>query len=131
MSVLVDTSVWSGALRKENKAFSQVFILQRLVEDGLVKIIGPIRQELLSGITDNKKYEALKRSLSHFSDIPLQTPDFEKGAEFYNHCRKKGIQGSHIDFLICALAYTHDLQIFTMDKDFAQFQKILPIKLFE
>jgi len=102
-----------------------------LITDGLVRIIGAVRQELLSGIPDKKQFEKLKNNLSHFPDLPLQTSDFERGAQFYNLCRRKGIQGSHTDFLICSVAYAHDFQIFTVDKGFSQFQKILPIKLFQ
>ena len=131
MSILVDTSVWSLALRKRDRTFPQEVVLTQLIVDGLVRIIGPIRQELLSGIPNKKQFDHLKKNLSYFPDVPLQTSDFERGAEFFNLCRKKGIQGSHIDFLICSAAYAHDFQIFTVDKDFSQFQKILPIKLFQ
>jgi len=130
VSILVDTSVWSTALRKKKQAFPQESILRQLVIDGLVRIIGPIRQELLSGISEKKQFERLKKNLSYFPDIPLITSDFEQAAEFFNLCRKGGIQGSHIDFLICSVASAHDLQIFTLDKDFDRFQKILPIRLF-
>ncbi len=131
MSILVDTSVWSLALRKKGRTYSQETILKQLIIDGRVRIIGPIRQELLSGIVEKKQFDKLKRHLSYFPDLILETSDFERGAEFYNICRKKGIQGSHTDFLICAMAYAHDLQIFTTDKDFDRFNKVLPIKLFD
>jgi len=86
---------------------------------------------LLAGIVEKKQFEELKKNLSYFPDLILKTSDFEKGAEFFNLCRKRGIQGSHTDFLICAVANAHDLQIFTTDKDFIQFKKALPIKLFQ
>ncbi len=130
MSILVDTSVWSLALRKKGKSFPEEAILSQLIADGLVKIIGPIRQELLSGMVDNKQFEKLKKNLSYFPDLNIKSSDFERGAEFFNLCRKRGIQGSHTDFLICAVAYSYDLQIFTTDKDFVKFKKVLPIKMY-
>jgi predicted nucleic acid-binding protein len=57
--------------------------------------------------------------------------DYELAAEFSNKCRKKGVQGSHIDFLICAVANRIDIPIFTNDKDFDRYQNIISIKLFE
>jgi len=84
----------------------------------------------LSGIVEEKQFNKLKKSLSYFPDLELKSYDFERAAEFSNHCRKKGIQGSRADFLICAVAHFHNLQIFTTDTDFIQFKRVLPIKLF-
>lgn len=47
-------------------------------------------------------------------------------AEFSNICRKKGVQGSTIDFLICAVATVENFIIFTTDKDFENYKKYLP-----
>ncbi len=131
MSILVDTSVWSEVLRKkkDNSRFSN--LLNQLILDGLISIIGPIRQELLSGIPDRKKYDLLKEKLSYFPDIRIETEDYEQAATFFNTCRSKGVQGSHIDFLICAMACKHNLQILTSDKDFDQYSRLLPIELYE
>jgi len=74
MNVLVDTSVWSLALRKNNKNNEQNNIIDKfkeLIKDLKVKIIGPIRQEILSGIKNNDKYEELKEKLSYFPDESL------------------------------------------------------------
>ncbi len=130
MSVLVDTSIWSRSLRKKDKSFAEEEILRELVEDGIVEIIGPIRQEVLSGISDWQQFHRLKKILAYFPDLVLETKDFEKAAEFFNLCRKKGIQGSHTDFLICAVAVNYGLKIFTTDKDFKNYGKYIPIKLF-
>jgi len=130
MGILVDTSVWSLALRKKNRTYTEAAILRQLIGDGLVKIIGPIRQEVLTGISDIRKFNRLKKNLSYFPDLSVETSDFELAAEFSNRCRQKGIQGSHTDFLICAIAVSYELQIFTTDKDFVHYQKLLPIELF-
>jgi predicted nucleic acid-binding protein len=53
-----------------------------------------------------------------------------RAASFFNRCRRKGIQGSNTDFLICAAAHRHEVPIFTTDLDFPRFEKILPIALF-
>ena len=105
-------------------------ILEQLISDYRIQMIGPIRQELLSGIKESHQFELLKERLSTFPDYPLQTNDFELAAEYFNQCRKKDVQGSNTDYLICAIAANNDWEIFTTDKDFDNFQAYLPIKLY-
>lgn len=129
MKVLIDTCVWSQVLRRQlpQKKLSEK--VSELIHDGRVAVIGPIRQELLSGLSNKKHFNRLKDALSAFEDTPLKTDHFEKAAEMSNTCRKKGIQGSTIDFLICAVAHIEDFMIFTTDKDFAAYKKHIPIRL--
>jgi predicted nucleic acid-binding protein len=94
-------------------------------------IIGPIRQELLSGISDGKVFSDLKEKMKGFNDFQIETEDYELAAEYSNICRKNGIQGSNTDFLICAVAVRKNFEIFTLDDDFNQYKKYLPIKLFD
>lgn len=129
MRVLVDTCVWSQVLRHKNPNLELTKKMKDLINDGRVCIMGPIRQELLSGIPDIKQFNQLKELLSSFEDIPLETEYFLKAAEFTNICRSKGIQGSTIDFLICAVAHSENLMIFTTDNDFENYEKYLSIKL--
>ena len=129
MKVLVDTCIWSGVLRHKNPDSELTNKLKDLITDGRVSIIGPIRQEILSGISNVRQFQKLKKILSSFDDIPLETGHFEKAAEFSNICRRKGIQGSTIDFLICAVAHLENLRIFTTDSDFENYSKSLPIEL--
>jgi predicted nucleic acid-binding protein len=131
MKVLVDTCVWSRVLRYKKADKDLTKQLTNLISDGRVVIIGPIRQELLSGVTKEKQFQELKGHLSSFDSISLKKEHFEKAAEFSNICRKNGIQGSTTDFLICAVSFLESLVIFTVDKDFKKYQKFLPIKIFE
>ncbi len=131
MKVLVDTCVWSRVLRYKQADKDLTKQLTNLISDGRVVIIGPIIQELLSGISKFQQFEEIKEHLSSFESIPLKKEHFEKAAEFSNICRKKGIQGSTTDFLICAVSFLENLLIFTVDKDFTKYQKNLPIRTFE
>lgn len=131
MKVLVDSSVWSLALRRnkfspENPA---VKTLTRLIQEFRVVMIGPVRQELLSGIQHREQFERLRGKLRAFSDLPLEVEDFETAAEFYNLCRAKGVQGSNTDFLLCAIAHRHDIELLSTDRDFEQFSKYISFKL--
>ena len=132
MRVLVDTSVWSLALRRvEQVPKPETSELRRLITLHVVDIIGPIRQELLSGIREPSQFARLESHLAAFPDLPLLADDFVTAAKFFNLFRAKGIQGSNTDFLICAVAARHDLAVFTTDADFARFAKFVPIILHE
>ena len=118
MRVLVDTSVWSLALRRDKPVQSpEMMELRRLITAHLVEIIGPIRQEVLSGIRDTIQFDRLEKYLAAFSDLSLHADDYAMAAKFFNLYRAKGIQGSNTDFLICAVAVRHDLAIFTPGLD--------------
>lgn len=130
--VLVDTCVWSLAFRsgtREESAFADQ--LTQLIDDNQVKIIGPIRQELLSGYSEKNAFDKLRQKLAYFPNEQLLDIDYESAAEYSNICRAKGIQGSHTDFLICAAAVRLKYTIFTTDKDFKHYSKHLPISLLE
>ena len=129
MMVLVDTSVLSLILRKENNDTHTKEFVSLLTENHAF-IIGPIKQELLSGISDERQFNLLKDKLKAIPEILITNEDYEKAASFFNICRKKGVQGSHIDFLICAVAHHNNMTIYTLDKDFIHFQKHLNVKLY-
>jgi len=132
MRVLVDTSVWSQSLRRSKKVDSDVVReFRSLILEHRVDIIGPIRQEILSGLRDDNQFGKLQNHLAAFPDIPLKADDYVTAAKFFNMCRVKGVQGSNTDFLICAVAVRRQLAIYTTDKDFTRFAKHLPIVLHE
>jgi predicted nucleic acid-binding protein len=131
MKVLADTPVWSAAFRRaEGQASALRAELEWLVANGAVTIVGPIRQELLSGIREKAQYDQLRGALRNFPDLTLETADFETAAEYFNICRGKGVQGALTDFLICAVAARRQLEIFTTDGDFQHYRKHLPIALY-
>lgn len=130
MKVLVDTSVWSLALRRGKQSIAaQAKELRQLIQDHRVQMIGPIRQEILSGIRNDSQFNKLKKHLESFPDLPILTDDYVRAAKFFNLCRSKGIQGSNTDFLICSVAVRNKLSIFTTDKDFELFSKHIKIAL--
>ena len=137
MNVLVDISIWSLAFRRKKLKSNEKVLtgeLTNLIEEVRALIIGPIRQEILSGISNNSQYALLKKQLKAFDDLPITTEDYETAAEFHNICRQNGVQGSqgsHIDYLICAVGYRHGMPIFTADSDFLMFSKHLEIELYK
>lgn len=134
MNVLVDTSIWSLALRRKGGAVSRdeaalVLELTNLVEEGRVCIIGAIRQELLRGARISGNFERLKSALRRFPDLVPETADYEQAAELELPLRKHGISGAPTDLLICAVALARKLAVFSTDRDFEHFRKVIPLQL--
>ncbi|MCC6620186.1 MAG: PIN domain-containing protein [Deltaproteobacteria bacterium] len=131
MSVLVDTSVWSLALRRRSPSPNAAVVeeLIGLVRDGRARIIGPIRQELLTGIKVETHFEQVREHLDAFPDLPLVSADYVNAARLSNRCRANGIQGTEVDLLICAVAVARRLPIFTTDGDFAHYRKVIDLEL--
>lgn len=133
--VLVDTSVWSLALRRKQKDLSveeRVLTegLRELIREGRAQLVGPVRQELLSGVREESGFRRLRDYLRAFDNPQLAVEDYEEAARMSNACRSGGVAGSPVDFLICAVAHLRNWQIFTTDRDFARYRKILPLNLF-
>jgi predicted nucleic acid-binding protein len=130
MRVLVDTGVWSLALRRKQVSEDPAVLeLRALLQEGRAHLIGPIRQEVLSGIRERPQFDRLRDHLREFPDLPIRTADHERAAEFFNVCRARGVQGSNTDFLICAVAHRYGMAILATDGDFPLFAPHLPIQL--
>ena len=130
MNVLVDTSVWSLALRRPAaQRRSETSELVELIREGRVAMIGAIRQEILSGIRAAEQYRKLRERLRAFGDEALDETDYEEAATCFNRCRAKGLQGANTDFLICAVSMRRKFAILTTDKDFAGFARVLGFEL--
>jgi len=130
MKAIVDTSVWSLALRRDKpESNTTVHEFRRMIQDHRVQMIGPIRQEILSGIRSEPQFKKLQKHLESFPDLPAITEDYVTAAKYFNRCRSKGIQGSNTDFLICAMAVRNKFSIYTTDKDFDLFSKHMDIVL--
>ena len=135
MRVLVDTTIWSLALRRRRAGRNPeetriVEVWEGLVADGRIVILGLIRQEILSGIADERQFERLRDALAAFPDEVFLTSDHVRAAEQSNRCRAAGVAGSPVDFLISAVAERLAVPIFTTDRDFERFARHVPIRLF-
>lgn len=132
MNVIVDTCVWSVALRR-NTPSDKIPIVNRLrdlITNGQVVLLGAIRQEALSGIRYKEQFTRLRDYLRAFPDLEITTEEYELAAEFFNTCRYNGIQGSNTDFLICAVAHYRSYSIFTTDQDFENMRSYIPVDLY-
>ena len=134
MNALIDTTVWSLALRRrpqDLKPAEQFIVteLKELIRESRARLIGPVRQELLSGVKTAEQYERLRMALRAYPDEPIATSDYEAAASASNLCRSNGVAFSPTDVLICALAVAREWSVFSLDPDFQHYARILPIRL--
>ena len=121
MKLLVDTSVWSLALRRKDAASLSPeeqrlrSELTKAIQGGRVAMIGLIRQELLSGIREQAQFEKVKSAIAPFADEQIETVDHEHAAQLYNECRGHGFEVGPVDMLICAVAVRRNWQVLSSD----------------
>ena len=120
MSLFVDTSVWSLALRRE--APPEGSEVQRLREalggSDTVYTTGLVLQELLQGCRGPR---AGARIIDRFAAIAMIVPtrgDHIAAARLRNECRRHGIQVGTIDALLAQLCIGHKLVMLSTDRDF-------------
>ncbi|HPO16803.1 MAG TPA: PIN domain-containing protein [Candidatus Hydrogenedentes bacterium] len=135
MKTIVDTTIWSLALRRKpaqlnHKEQAIVKELAELIWENRVLLIGIVRQEILSGIKDPLVFKRVRDKLRAYPDEPIVKEDYEYAAECYTLCRSAGIASSPIDMLLCALSIRLNAPIFTLDKDFHHYEKHLPCHLY-
>ncbi|MEK6376116.1 MAG: PIN domain-containing protein [Acidobacteriota bacterium] len=131
MKLLVDTSVWSLALRRDEPSThaTVTFLTQALWHGDSVFTTGLILQELLQGFHGPKtRDEILKR----FDALPLIIPQQEDhiaAADLRNECRRRGVQVDTIDALLAQLCIRHQLTMLTTDEDFVSVARYAPLNL--
>jgi predicted nucleic acid-binding protein len=131
LSLFVDTSIWSLALRRDAPASNQeIKVLVQAIESGETLLTtGLVLQELLQGFSGPKSRDQI---LDRFSSVPLLVPDRDdhvRAAELRNRCRRNGVQVGTIDALLARLCIRHDLTMLTTDKDFKHIADHSTLKL--
>lgn len=121
MKVIVDTCVWSLSLRRQNKSRSSpaeqqmLTQLREAIRDRRVAMIGPIRQEVLSGIRDKEQFAITRELLDPFRNEEITDGDYVEAARLFNLCRGQGVECGPVDILICAVAVRMRYGILTSD----------------
>jgi|SRR5271166_4500053 len=133
--VLVDTPLWSLSLRRRMVDLSPVErrltkALYQLIGERRVQLLGATRQEVLSGIRDESQFRRIREHLRGFPNVELDSADYEEAARISNECRQHGIADSSVDMLLCAVSLRHSWEIFTTDRDFIHYGRIVPLQMF-
>ena len=120
MTLLVDTSVWSLAFRRDQASFvPEVEALRQALVGGTVVVTtGFILQELLQGFAGPRAHRQIIDRFSALPTLAADRRDQIDAADLHNRCRRGGVQIGTIDALIAQLCIRHDLALLTTDKDF-------------
>ena len=131
MKVIADACAWSVSLRRRNKTVlspveqSVHAELMEALGDGRIILIGPIRQEVLSGIKSAAQFEQVRAALEAFPDEPITTQQYEEAARLFNLCRSRGVECGSTDILICSIAAQRQWSILTYDKGLQRCVEVL------
>ena len=133
MTLLVDTSVWSLALRRDRDGdVPQIQALRAALEGGeIVVTTGLVLQELLQGFAGPR---ARKDIIERFAALPLLSPDRQNhidAADLRNRCRRAGVQLGTIDALLAQLCIRHGLTLLTTDDDFGNAARHCPLRVWK
>jgi predicted nucleic acid-binding protein len=133
--VLVDTSIWSLSLRRKSVDLSPVErqltrTLYGLIRQRDVRLLGVTRLEVLSGIRDESQFQRIRGNLRGFPDVEMELEDYEEAARISNDCRRSGIADSSVDMLLCSVSLRRGWEIFTTDRDFIHYARIVPIRMY-
>ncbi|MGQ0752651.1 MAG: type II toxin-antitoxin system VapC family toxin [Betaproteobacteria bacterium] len=122
MTLFVDTSVWSLALRRDGDSMApEVQALRRALEQGeIVVTTGLVLQELLQGFAGPRDRNDIVRRFSALPFVIPERQDHIDAAELRNQCRRAGVQVGTIDALLAQLCVRHGLTLLTTDNDFVR-----------
>lgn len=131
MTLLVDTSVWSLALRRDVEVEEpEVQALKEALAGAVVVVTtGLVLQELLQGFAGAKASEQI---VERFSALALIQPDREDhiaAASLRNSCRRAGVQIGTVDALIAQLCIRHEVVLLSTDQDFVHAAKHCSLKV--
>lgn len=131
MTLFVDTSVWSLALRRNQATEGpEVNRLRDALGGGeAVYTTGVVLQELLQGI---RSPSHRSRIVEHFASLPILVPtrnDHTEAADLYDECRRQGIQVGTIDALLARLCISRGLVMLSTDRDFLYIAECTSLQL--
>lgn len=133
MSLFVDTSAWSLALRRDPPLDAPVVSRLRVaLETGeAVVTTGIVLQELLQGFHGARARAAI---IERFAALPMVVPDRADhiaAAELRTLCGQRGVQVATIDALLAAICIRHDLTMLTADRDFQHIARHTDLRAWE
>ena len=133
MTLLVDTSVWSLALRRDAPAAQPEVraLVDALAGPEMIVTTGFIIQELLQGFHGPKASTAIVERFSAFAFLSPSRDDHIAAAGIRNKCRRAGVQLGTVDALIAQLCMRNDFTLLTTDQDFVHAAKHCALKVWK
>ena len=131
MPLLVDTSVWSLAYRRDAPPdVPEVRALREALGGGdAIVTTGIILLELLRGFVPERAQQTIRADLGGLECVEPRWADYEAAAELSNACRRQGVQLGAVDALLAHLAIAHELTLLTTDRDFVHAAACIPLRV--
>ncbi|WP_347345537.1 PIN domain-containing protein [Microbacterium sp.] len=131
MPLLVDTSVWSLAYRRDAPPdVPEVRALREALGGGdAIVTTGIILLELLRGFVPERAQQTIRADLGVLECVEPRWADYEAAAELSNACRRQGVQLGAVDALLAHLAIAHELTLLTTDRDFVHAAACIPLRV--
>jgi predicted nucleic acid-binding protein len=130
VNVLVDTSVWSTALRKRPAVDTRVVdSLRKHIERGHVVLLGVVVQEVLQGFRSDADVTSVAKKLAAFPLLQLAREDYVAAANLHRACARRGIAASTVDCHIASAAIRHKCKLLTVDRDFERIATVTALHL--
>ena len=131
MSLLVDTSVWSLAFRRDGQQGAPEISALRAALQGAEQVFttGLVLQEVLQGFAGPKNRDQLVERLSVLAFLQPDKLDHIAAADIRNVCRRRGVQIGTIDALLIQLTQRYDLTLLTTDQDFHAASQHVEVRL--
>lgn len=104
--------------------------LAEAIRDGRVAMVGPVRQEVLSGIKYEEQFQKVRKRLEAYPDEPIDSEDYVEAARLDNLCRQRGVQCGEVDMLLCATAVRKGWTILTTDAALLRCIEVVERELF-
>lgn len=131
MTLLVDTSVWSLAFRRDTPPDIPEVAELAAALGGAQDVVatGIIQLELLQGFVPPGVEKSLEELFQAMRLVEPRREDYMAAARLGRTCRQAGVQLGIVDSLIAQLAIAYDFTLLTTDRDFAHASKHIPLTL--
>jgi len=125
--VIIDTSVWLFALKKDFNPEIKKFVEKLLLNED-VAINGIIKLELLGGARSQKEYTRLKSRLDSLHFIDSDKKLWDESCRLAFSLKRKGISVPYTDIVIAASSILADTLLIHADRHFDLIKKYTKLK---
>ena len=128
--LLVDTTVWSLALRRD--APEPGVLVDRLslaLHEGDVATTGLVAQELLQGFHGPTQAPVVLDIIRSAAWLIPTLDDHVEAAAIRNRCRRQGVQVTTVDALLAALSIRRGIELLTADQDFTHIARLTDLRV--
>ena len=115
--VLVDTSAWIDALRRDGNPEVRALVRAATAE-GRAVLCDLVLLELWNGAHGSGEQRLLRELERDLEKVPTSLAVWETASQLARNCRKAGISAPATDILIAACAQHHGLEILHRDAHF-------------